>query len=130
MAKKLKLGVNLSLKTLYNYIYKEIFLTLCAKHLPYYRKKKKFYRFTKRIRKIGGKSIEERSEITNKREECGHWEMDTVIGKRNSKECLLVLTERKIRKQIIEKIETKSSESVIAGLLKVFKRYPKTYAKK
>lgn len=127
LAKKAKFRVKFCLKTLYNYIHKEIFFKLSSKNLPYYRKKKKFIYPIKKIRKIGGKSIEERTDIINNREECGHWEMDTVIGKKKTRECLLVLTERKSRKQVIEKINSKSSKSVIAGLLKIFKRYPKTY---
>lgn len=39
----------------------------------------------KTIRKIGGKSIDERREEINNRQELGHWEMDTVVGKICSK---------------------------------------------
>ncbi len=43
---------------------------------------------------------------------------------------LLVLTERKSRKQIIEKIERKDSISVIEGLKRILNRYPKSKGKR
>lgn len=130
LAKKAGFEVNFCLKTLYNYIVAEIFLILSVKDLPYYRKKNNPRKIIKRIRKAGGRSIEERAEFINNREELGHWEMDTVVGTRESKNCLLVLTERKSRKQIIEKIDAKNSESVIEGIKKIFNRYPKTFKKR
>ena len=62
-------------RTLYNYIYKEIFFKLRKKHLPYKKKYKRVERGEKRIKKSGGRSIEERSERIETREELGHWEM-------------------------------------------------------
>ena len=53
--------------------------------------------------------------------------MDTVVGTRTSKACLLVLTERKTRKQIIRKMESKTSECVIKEIEKLAKQYPKTF---
>ena len=42
-----------------------------------------------------GRSIEERPEIVEFRTEFGHWEIDTVIGKKDEGEpCVLTLTER------------------------------------
>lgn len=92
--------MNFCLKTLYNYIFNGLFLNLKTNHLPYYRKKRKYRKISKSIRKIGGRSIEERAENINNRDELGHWEMDTVVGKRGTKACLLVLTERKIRRNV------------------------------
>ncbi len=127
-ARKEGIEVNICLKTVYNYIDKEVFVELKRKDLPY-NKKKRYKRGikNKRIRKIGGKSIESRPEEVNNREKLGHWEMDTVIGKRETKKCLLVLTERKTRKQIIRKIESKTSISVIKELNKIKEEYPKTF---
>ncbi len=127
-AKKAGIEINISLKTIYNYIDKEVFVELRRKDLPYNKKKRYKSRIkNKRIKKIGGKSIESRPVEVNKREELGHWEMDTVVGKRNTKKCLLVLTERKTRKQIIRKIESKTSVSVIKELIKIKDFYPKTF---
>lgn len=127
-AKREGQDVNICLKTLYNYIEKELFIELTSKHLPYNKKgryKKK--RIEKKIKKIGGKSIETRTKEINKRENGYHWEMDTVVGTRTSKACLLVLTERKTRKQIIRKMKSKTSECVIKEMEKLAKKYPKTF---
>lgn len=78
----MKYEVNFCLKTLYNYIEKGIFYKLNRRHLPYKKKYSRDYVRDKRIRKTGGLSIEKRSEAINNREELGHWEMDTVVGKR------------------------------------------------
>ena len=46
-------------RTLYNYIYKKIFLKLRKKHLPYNKKYERHEELEKRIKKNGGRSIEE-----------------------------------------------------------------------
>ena len=59
-------------------------------------------------------SIETRPEEVNKRLIFGHFELDTVIGTRCGKhECLLTLTERKTRFEMIFKISAKTSEEVV-----------------
>ena len=100
------------LKTLYNYIHHGLFLRVKCEDLPNYRRKKAYAPQQKRIAKRGGRSIDERAPEINTREECGHWEMDTVVGKVKTKPCLLVLTERKTRREIVRKIPDKSMESV------------------
>lgn len=127
---KSKHEINFCLKTLYNYIHKKIFYRLESKHLPYKKKHKQKYVKIKKIRKNGGISIETRSDIINDRKELGHWEMDTVVGKLRSKSCLLVLTERLSRKEIIIKLERKSSKYVIEALKKIRKKFPKSFNKR
>ncbi len=67
-----------------------------------------------RVRKrILGQSIDERPQEINDRISFGHWEIDTIIGKKNKEEpVLLTLTERLSRFQIIVKIEGKTEEAV------------------
>ena len=130
-AKKEGQEVNICLKTLYNYIEKELFIELTKKHLPYNKKGRyKRKRIEKKIKKTGGKSIEIRTKEINDRETAYHWEMDTVVGTRTSKACLLVLTERKTRKQIIRKMKSKTSQFVIKEIEKLAKKYPKTFNKR
>ena len=121
--------VNFCLKTLYNYIHGNIFLHLSRKHLIYNKKQKARYKKAKRIIKLGGDSIEKRSEVINQRKELGHWEMDTVVGKRGKKSCLLVLTERVSRKEKIIKIKEKKAEYIIKGLEKLKKESGKEFIK-
>ncbi|MEG2283798.1 MAG: IS30 family transposase [Bacilli bacterium] len=60
-------------------------------------------------------SINNRPEEINKRLYFGHFELDTVIGTKSGKhECLMTLTERKTRYEIIFKLKGKTKEEVIS----------------
>ena len=64
-----------------------------------------------------GESIENRPDSVNDRTEFGHWEIDTVIGKKTSDDCvLLTLAERHTRNFIVRKISSKSSAAVMQGI--------------
>lgn len=105
--------------TLYSYIDKGIFLKLSNKDLPVKSKKKRKYKKVRKqqARAAAGDSIEKRPEEIETREEFGHWEMDSVIGKRGkSQNVLLVLTERKTRNEIIFKLSDHTDESVVAAM--------------
>ncbi len=71
-----------------------------------------------------GKSIEERPENVENREEFGHWEIDTVVGKRQGQHSvLLTLTERKTRFEIVRKVEGKTKEFIKAAVENLFGDY-------
>lgn len=123
-AEKKGLNVNISLKTLYNYIHKELFIKFTNKDMCYKKDRRKRLPKEKRIRKQGGKSIEQRAQIINNREEIGHFEMDTVIGKRGSASCLLVFTERKSRLEIIRKLKSKTVKEVVKTVKNIVEEYP------
>lgn len=64
-----------------------------------------------------GTSIDERPEIVDSRTEAGHWEGDTVVGKRNGKESvILTLLEKKTENYIAIRIPGKTSEAVNAAM--------------
>ena len=118
--KKEKFSTTLCYKTIYNYIEKEI-LDIKREDLTYGKYKKKEERgkeeseFLKPNKE--GKTIHDRPKEVETREEIGHWEMDLVEGLKGQKEpYLLVLSERKTRKEIIELIPNKSAESVSKAL--------------
>ena len=63
------------------------------------------------------RSIELRPDYINNRKEFGHFEMDLVLGKQGKDtECLLTLTERKTRFEIVIKLNNKSSSEVIRAV--------------
>ena len=67
-------------------------------------------------------SIEKRPENINNRKEFGHFELDTVIGSsKGIHQCLMTLTERKTRFEIIFKIESKTKEEVVKKFNKLKK---------
>lgn len=105
---------HISVNTLYRYIDMGLFLNITNKNLPYKKKhKKRVYRKVQK-RASAGESIEKRPQYIDSRTECGHWEMDTVKGKQGvSKSCLLVLTERKSRFELIFKMPDGTAKSVV-----------------
>ena len=68
-------------------------------------------------KKHHGKSIDLRPEIASQRIEEGHWEGDTVVGKRAGKEAaVLSLLEKKTENYIVFWIPGKTSEAVMAAM--------------
>ena len=98
-------------KTIYNYIDKGIFLRLTNKDLPIKGKKKRKYRKVKRAKRLSvGTSIDERK---ISRDEFGHWEMDSIIGIRGTKNAIVALTERKTRQEILFKVNDHTPREVV-----------------
>ena len=116
-AKGLPFKVTLCTKTVYNMIDRGDFLNLSNKNLPVKRNhKKRKYRNARKValNNLSGRSIEERPEEANNRKELGHWEMDLVVG--SGKACLLVMTERISRREIISRLPDKRQQSVKEAL--------------
>ncbi len=105
----------ISVRTLYRYIDDGIFLRITNKNLPI-KGKRRHHNNKVRVQKrdSAGTSIEKRPEDISTRKTFGHWEMDTVKGKRGvTKSCMLVLTERKTRNEIIAKLPNQGSAAVV-----------------
>lgn len=117
--KGLKFKTKICFKTIYNYLDMGLFLQASNSDLPY----KKVIK-SKQVRKprismnnIKGESIDKRPEHVNERKEFGHWEMDTVYSARGQgKACLLVLSERMGRNELIIKLKDRTSVSVVRAL--------------
>jgi IS30 family transposase len=116
-------------KTLYNYIELGL-LEIKNIDLPLkLRRSEKKTKIRKR-KKVLGKSIEERPDKINERSEFGHWEIDTMIGKKTSTdEVLLTLTERLSRKELILKMNDKTVASVREGLNKIIDYFGEKFNK-
>lgn len=114
--KQSEFSTTLCYKTIYNYIDKKV-IDVERENLTYgnyTKKEEKTKEESDRIKpNKEGKTIHDRPKNIDTREEVGHWEMDLVEGLKGQKEpYLLVLSERKTRKEIIELIPNKSAESV------------------
>lgn len=121
---ELNFSVTISEWTLYKYIDMGLFLTLTNKDLPIKGKRKKSYKKVKKVaRAPRGKSIEKRPAEVDTRETFGHWEMDSVEGKKGTKPRLLVLTERKTRQEIAIRVPDGTTESVVRSLDRLERRY-------
>lgn len=123
----LQFSTTLCPKTIYNYLDMGLFLNASNADLPYKKpgkKKKKEEKSTVSLNNRKGRSIEERPKTVLDREQYGHWEMDTVVSAQNTGlSCLLVLSERMSREEIIMKIRNKKSCTVVRALNRLEKRY-------
>lgn len=111
-----------SYKTIYNYIEKGI---LQIKNIDLALKVKRKARNKKGIKnkKIYGTSISQRPQYIEQRQEFGHWEGDTVQGKKKKGEVIISLVERKTRYSIFVKVKGKDNESIKQGLREILKEY-------
>ncbi|MBO7273477.1 MAG: IS30 family transposase [Clostridia bacterium] len=121
---------HVSIRTLYSYIDSGIFMNITNKDLLFKGNRKRKYRKVKQAKRLcRGKSIEDRSTEIEERSTFGHWEMDTVVGKRRKGEVLLVLTERKTRYEIVIKMPDKSAASTVRALNKLERDFGSAFSK-
>lgn len=111
-------------KTLYNWIDAGV-LTIINMDLPLKLRRSTKKKRARQNKRVYGTSIEERPESVESREEFGHWEIDTVIGKKSNDEALLTLVERKTRKELMMRLEGKDAFSVEKGLQTLLAPYRK-----
>ena len=118
------------LSTLYNYVRKGMFLHVTEKDLWRKGKRKRKYKKQKPQRKalLRGNSIEQRPIDAHLRS-FGHWEMDSIIGKRESGETLLTFTERKTRFEIIIKSKDKTAASTIKAINSLERTFGSAFSK-
>ena len=110
-------------KTLYNYVDLRL-LSIKNIDLP-----EKLHRNTKskksrENKRNLGASIDKRPEIVNLRTEFGHWEADTVVGKKDEGEpCVLTLVERVTRMCLWIKAENHTADAIQAALKSVMEYF-------
>ena len=119
-AKRLGYTTTVCKATLYSYIKKDVFLHLTQKDLIVKGKKKqKKHHSVRNKRPPAGESIEKRPEEINERRTAGHWEIDSVMGKRGTKKCLVTLTERFTRYEMAFIVPDHTAERVVQTLNKI-----------
>lgn len=124
--KGLKFKMSISVKTLYRYIDGGLFLNISNNNLPVVGKRSKRRKTVRKVQKkaSAGQSIEKRDGSINERVRFGDWEMDTVKGKQGvTKSCLLVLTERVTRWELIFKLPDGKAQSVVDVLDTLERRF-------
>ena len=113
--------------TIYNYIKKgDVFYSLTQKDLIVAGKRKVRHHQVRAKRAPAGESIERRAEEINRRVHVGDWEMDSVIGGKGSKKCLVVLTERRTRYELAFIVPDHTAGSVVKVLNRIERRLGRT----
>lgn len=103
-------------KTLYNYVDLGL-LPLKNIDLPEKLRRNTKAKRVRENRKNLGRSIDERPETVENRIEFGHWELDSVLGKKGTEEpCALTLVERKTRDALWLKVKNHSAEAVTEAM--------------
>ena len=114
-------------KTLYNYIDKRLIKVKNIDLAQKVRRKPK-KKYNREYLKKLGESIELRPKSVEDREEFGHWEIDTVLGKSEADEVLLTLDERKTRKRYIMRLPAKKAQCVNEALKILKEQYADKFA--
>ena len=121
----------ISANTVYRYIYRG-YLRLCGLDLPVGRYNVKQKQGEQRTAKAhrNDRSIDERPPEVETREDVGFWEMDTVVGtSAGPSRCLLVLTERKTRFEIVRMLESKTAREVLRVLRELRQEFGEDFRK-
>ena len=113
-----------SFKTIYRWIYHGYLVNGNTKLLR--RKGRSMFGKETRGKLINkGKSIRKRDKSVYRRNEFGHWEIDTVVsGAGKSKACFVTMAERKTRYYIAVKVENRTAEAVKSIVIKTLKSFP------
>jgi len=109
--------------TLYNYIDDQRLEIRNIDLLEKTRRRTKHHQIA-RHKRAAGRGIEEWPKIVERRKQYGHWEMDTIVGKRKGKESvILTLIEHKTRCQILRLIDGRDADSVEYALHEIQRTY-------
>lgn len=117
---------SICVKTIYNYFDMGLFLNADWHDLPQKKAhvQKKERKSSVSLNNRSGQSIEKRDPAILDRNTYGNWEMDTVVsGQKTGKSCLLVLSERMTREEIMIKVKDKKAASVVRALDQLERKY-------
>ena len=88
-------------------------LPLSLFDVPYALSHKRHRKWVYKNKRMKGRDIEERPAIVNERNEIGHWEVDTVVGKRGGRESVVfTAVEKKTRNCIAIRISWRTCTGV------------------
>lgn len=109
-------------QTVYKYIENGDLWPLTNQKLRYKGRRKRKYRHVYAAGAPHGDSIERRPEHIENRKEIGHWEMDSVVSRSGTKACLLVMTERVTRFELVMRVPDHTAASVVSVLDRLERR--------
>jgi len=116
-------------KTLYNEL-ESGNLPLSLFELPEVLKRKRHKGKSRAHKRLRGSSIDDRPDVVGERIEFGHWEADTVVGRRNGKEAvILTLVERVTNNYLAIRIPGKTSVAVIDAMNTLYDEYGERFSK-
>lgn len=115
-------------KTLYNMLWAGK-LPLTLFDVPHVLGRKRHRKWIRKNKRISGRSIEERPAIVSEGTEIGHWEIDTVVGKREGREAVAFTAVEKVtRNYIAIRISGRTSEGVEAAMEQLKEEYGERFS--
>lgn len=117
--------LRISHETIYRHIWRDMH---CGGHLHRYlrcaikQRRKRYGAYDSRGRLAGKRMIQERPAHIEQRKQLGHWEIDTVLGKR-TQHCIVSLVERKSGYLQIGKLTARNKEQTSAVTIQLIRRY-------
>jgi len=110
-------------KTLYNMLHSHK-LAISLFELPQILSRKQHRGWNRKNKRIMGRSIEERPQEIADRNEIGHWEGDTVVGKRNGQEAVVfTLVERVTRQYLAFKVSGRNCDGTAEAIKQLQQEY-------
>lgn len=118
--------LRISHETVYRYIWRDLrrgghlyrFLRCAIK-----KRRKRYGAYDSRGRLAGKRMIQQRPRRIEQRRELGHWEIDTMLGKR-SKHCVVSLVERKSGYLQLGKLSARTKEQASRKTIQLIQRLP------
>jgi len=108
--------ITFSDRSVYNWVRKGL-IKITPMHLRYSLRRKQYVKRIKENKRMyKGKSISERPNIVNSRQEFGHWEIDCIID--GCRKAILVMQERQTRKFEMAKLERHDSHHALVQVKK------------
>ena len=112
--------------TLYNYIDDQL-LEIRNINLTDKLRRRTHHKALAKHKRTLGRSIDERPKSVENRLEFGHYELDTIVGKRNGQESVIMtFIERKSRFQIMRLIDGRDADSVNYAMRDIVSEYGST----
>ena len=115
-------------KTLYNMLWAGK-LPITVFEVPRALSRKQHRKWNRKNKRMLGRSIAERPAVVDEHEELGHWEADTVVGKRQGKESVVfTMVERITDHYIAIKIPGRNSAGVSQAMKQLHEQYGDRFA--
>lgn len=128
-AKRAGFTTTICVSTLYAYITRRRFKRLRDIDLPEKVSRKPRKKSEAKVAHPKLPSIEKRPEEIRQRTAFGHWEMDLMVSAKGGRAALLVMTERRSRREIIALIPDKCAESVRRAIDRIERSTPQFRSK-
>ena len=110
-------------KTIYNMLWKNR-IPVSVFDVPRALSRKRKRKWNRKNKRILGRSISERPVIVASRQEAGHWEVDTVVGRKRGKESVVfTLLERATDHYLAIKVPGRNSAAILEACMQLREEY-------